>query len=269
MKLYSFLVLFLLLTNTHGVFAESAPSSQGSPVSGTRVLEQKLDYALSLLEKGEYIQAQKIYEEMLKNKTLSSEQRQGIRQAHENLNMRLLFSRIQTQDSFFYTVVQGDSLYKIAVKHETTVALIKKTNGLNKDTIYPGMKLKITRGEFSVNIDKSENTLTLRLNDRVMKHYEVATGTDNGTPTGPFTITNKLENPTWYKAGAIVLPDSPENALGTRWLGFDYPGYGIHGTIAPDSIGSQSTSGCVRMLNKEVEELYTIIPTGTSVMIID
>jgi lipoprotein-anchoring transpeptidase ErfK/SrfK len=82
-------------------------------------------------------------------------------------------------------------------------------------------------------------------------------------------INSKLENPTWYHAGAIVPPDSPKNILGTRWLGIDYPGYGIHGTTIPESIGTQATSGCVRMLNSEVEELYSIIPYGTKVKIKD
>ncbi|MGE5197528.1 MAG: L,D-transpeptidase, partial [Deltaproteobacteria bacterium] len=84
-----------------------------------------------------------------------------------------------------------------------------------------------------------------------------------------FKIINKLANPTWFKAGAIVPADSPENVLGTRWLGFDLAGYGIHGTKDPQSLGKQVTQGCVRLSNSEVEELYTIVPEGTEVTIID
>ena len=57
--------------------------------------------------------------------------------------------------------------------------------------------------------------------------------------------------------------------LGTRWMGFDITGYGIHGTTEPDKIGQQVTAGCVRMRNEEVEELYTLIPVGTEVTIQD
>ncbi|MBM3248214.1 MAG: L,D-transpeptidase, partial [Candidatus Omnitrophica bacterium] len=57
--------------------------------------------------------------------------------------------------------------------------------------------------------------------------------------------------------------------LGTRWMGFDIPEYGIHGTTEPESIGKQATKGCVRMINKDVEELYSILPVGTEVTIID
>ena len=64
-------------------------------------------------------------------------------------------------------------------------------------------------------------------------------------------------------------PESPENVLGTRWMGFDIPGYGIHGTVEPKAIGQQVTAGCVRMLNEQVEELYSILPVGTEVVIVD
>ena len=61
----------------------------------------------------------------------------------------------------------------------------------------------------------------------------------------------------------------PENVLGTRWMGFDKEGYGIHGTVAPDKIGQQVTAGCIRMRNEEVEELYKILPRGAEVTIVD
>ena len=80
---------------------------------------------------------------------------------------------------------------------------------------------------------------------------------------------NKQVNPTWFKAGAVVPPDSPENILGTRWMGFDLKSYGIHGTTDPDALGKQVTAGCVRMRNSEVEELYDIAPIGTEVTMVD
>ena len=118
-----------------------------------------------------------------------------------------------------------------------------------------------------IRVDKSKNILVLYLNDKPFKHYRVATGLGGGTPVGEFKIINKIENPTWYKTGVVVQPGDPKNYLGTRWLGLDTPGYGIHGTIEPQSIGTHSTSGCVRMLNREVEELFIIVPQGTAVKI--
>lgn len=180
-----------------------------------------------------------------------------------------LFSKEITPESISYIVKPGDSLYVIARKNHTTVDLIKKINGLQSDSIYPKMKLKIYTAPFSIVIDKSKNTLTLYSKDLPLKKYTVATGKNNCTPVGEFKITDKLLNPTWFKTGAILPPGSPENALGTRWMGFDKPGYGIHGTIEPKSIGTQASEGCIRMLNEDVEELYGIVPSGAKVTVQD
>jgi len=188
-----------------------------------------------------------------------------------SLNMAILFSAIPTPDSEIYTVVSGDSLIKIAKRYKTTVDLIKKANGLKSDLIMPGMKFKVGKIPFSIVVDKSQSTLTLLLGDEVIKIYMVSTGKNNSTPTGDFKIKDKLIDPVWYGQGAIVPPDSPENVLGSRWMGITAPesGYGIHGTIEPESIGYQCTEGCVRMRNQEVEELFSIVPVGTKVSIID
>jgi len=182
---------------------------------------------------------------------------------------KALFSKDKTPDSIIYTVKPGDSLYVLARKHHTTVDFIKKINGLKSDNIYPKMKLKIHTEPFLIRVDKSKNTLVLYSKDAAVKKYSVATGKKNCTPVGEFKITDKLVHPTWFKTGAILPPGSPENGLGTRWMGFDKPAYGIHGTIEPKSIGTQASEGCIRMLNEEVEELYSIVPVGTKVIIQD
>lgn len=171
--------------------------------------------------------------------------------------------------SSIYTVQSGDSLYEIAKRHHTTVELIKKINHLTKDTIRNGEKLKISKTVFSIHVDKSDNRLELLADGEIWKTYPVATGRHNSTPTGTFTIENKLVNPTWYKAGTAVPPSSPDNILGTRWLGFSLASFGIHGTTLPETIGTQASDGCVRMRNEDVEELYDLVPVKTTVTVVD
>ena len=228
-----------------------------------------IEQAEKLYQEGNLIKARTIYQDILTNPHAGSFPRGDIQKKLEDLNLNIIFSRIETKDSTWYTVQSGDSLHKIARKFDTTVELLKKSNGLSSTTIYPDDKLKVIRSRFSVRIDKSDNMLELRLGDGIVKHYSVATGTANSTPVGEFTIKNKLVDPTWFHAGAIVSPDSPENILGTRWMGFDLRGYGIHGTTLPETIGSQSTAGCIRMFNDAAEELYSLIPVGTKVVIVD
>jgi lipoprotein-anchoring transpeptidase ErfK/SrfK len=184
-------------------------------------------------------------------------------------NIALLFSPILTELDEAYEVASGDTLGKIAQSHRTTIELLKRANGLTSDVIRPKQKLKVPKGRFSVVVDKSQNHLLLTEENQFVKSYPVATGQNNSTPVGTFRIVNKIANPVWYRQGAVVPPDSPENILGTRWLGLDKAGYGIHGSVEPSGIGQQITAGCVRMSNSDVEELFVIVPTGTEVTIVD
>lgn len=191
-------------------------------------------------------------------------------QAHlGNVNIALLFSSTQTDMDTRYQVQPGDSLGKIATTNSTTVEFLRKANHLNGNVIRPGQQLKVPKGHFSVVVDKSQNQLLLTQDNRFLKTYTVATGKDNSTPVGTFKIITKLVNPVWYKQGAVVPPDSPENILGTRWMGIDKQGYGIHGNVDPTALGKQVTAGCVRMDNHDVEELFDIVPLGADVTIVD
>ncbi len=187
------------------------------------------------------------------------------------LNIKILFSPIKTENSMVYEVKGGDTLYKIAKKFHTTVDLLMKSNGISGSLIKPNQKLKIVKAVFKIDVSKSKNILTLKTDDEIIKVYSVATGKDNSTPSGKFKILSghRIIDPVWYKTGAKVPAGSPENILGTRWLGLSEPGYGIHGTVDPGSIGKQSTQGCIRMRNEDVEEFFIIIPGETEVVIND
>ncbi len=188
------------------------------------------------------------------------------------LNVKLLFSPLITQGTEEYVVHRGDSLEAIAKKFGTTVDLLKGMNAqaLKGDSIRPGDSLKVCTEKFSILVDKSSNTLALKQGERLVKVYSVGTGKKGSTPVGEFKITNKMAEPEWFKPGGGVVPyGDPGNLLGTRWMGIDSPGYGIHGTWEPDSIGKQASAGCIRMLNADVEELFKIVPVGTKVRIVD
>lgn len=187
----------------------------------------------------------------------------------EEINLKLLFSPVLTPKSILYEIKPGDNLVKIAKEFKTTPELIAKSNAIKDDKILPGRKIKVWSAPFSIVVDKSQNTLILKNDEEIIKTYIVSTGLNNSTPVGNFKIINKLPNPTWFKAGAVVPANSSDNVLGSRWLGFDLPGYGIHGTIEPQNLGKQITQGCVRMSNSDVEELYSIVPVGTEVTIVD
>ena len=253
------IILFIIGRKSSSAPAESAPD---------REIVVLVNQAKDLEAKGELMGAKTAYQKLISDFFNSSEV-MSWQKKEEELNIKLLFSPVVTSKSVLYEIKPGDSLAKIAALFNTTVDLLMKSNNLDSDRIIPGRKIKVWNAPFNIFIDKSQNALTLKSDDEIIKTYVVSTGKNNSTPVGTFKITNKLTNPTWFKAGAVVPASSPENVLGTRWLGFNLAGYGIHGTTEPETLGQQVTQGCVRMANPEVEELYSIVPTGTEVTIVD
>jgi len=236
-----------------------------------------LEAADSAFSEGKLLKARDLYKNAGKNISDANKLKK-IQEKLEDLNIKLILSSIIDECSTEHVVQPGDALLKIARKFNTTVNFIKRSNNLSSDTIRPRQKLKIVTCKFSIVVDKSQNLLFLKKKGEVIKTYVISTGKDNSTPTGIFYIgKDKLIKPTWYKTGAIIPPDSPDNILGSRWMGLggvddggaEIEGYGIHGTTEPNDLGKQITLGCVRMKNEDIEVLFDIVPVGTEVIIID
>ena len=184
-----------------------------------------------------------------------------------DIRFQLLLTKKKTDTSEIYIVQKGDSLGKIAKKYKTTTELIRKANHCKNSVVWEGMKLKVETTPFALEIHTHQNVLWLKQGEHFIKKYRVSTGEKGNTPPGDFKIANKVVNPTWYYENEVYPPGDPKNGLGTRWLGFDLKGYGIHGTIEPEKIGQPASLGCVRLRNEDVEELFDLIPVGTPVAI--
>jgi lipoprotein-anchoring transpeptidase ErfK/SrfK len=99
----------------------------------------------------------------------------------------------------------------------------------------------------------------------VVRTYSVAVGKPSTpSPIGSFRVVQRIPDPTWYTRGRIV-PPGKSNPLGTRWIGLDVKGYGIHGTNRAGSIGRNVSHGCVRLRNSDVEELFNLLAVGDTV----
>lgn len=238
------------------------------PVSSSKESVSLLAQAEEALSQGDLLKAKQKFQQALEH-TQDLKKLGQTKKTLEQINMNILFSPLIDECSTEYVVKPKDNLVKIAQSYQTTVGLLMKSNNLKSHIIRPGQILKVITCPFSLVIDKSQNLLFLKRKDEIIKTYIVSTGEENSTPVGVFKIAVKLTNPTWFKTGAVIPPDSPENILGTRWMGLDEEGYGIHGTRDPEKLGQHVTSGCIRMSNEEVEELYGIVSVGTEVVIVD
>jgi lipoprotein-anchoring transpeptidase ErfK/SrfK len=221
------------------------------------------------LKKGKRFEARNKLSDLYFKET-DLEIRNKIKEKLYELNKILVFSRTPSPDAFFYKVIPGDSLVKIAKKFNTSYAFIMRINNKGRTLIKIGERLKILKGELSLLVDKSDYTLTILLNGHFIKQYPVGIGKSDKTPIGVFVIDNKLVNPTWYSPEGVYPYGDPKNVLGTRWIGFedrnDLYGYGIHGTADPDSIGKDMSNGCIRMKNENVEELFDFVKAKTRVV---
>jgi len=112
-----------------------------------------------------------------------------------------------------------------------------------------------------------DRKLALLEDGKTKKVYAVAVGADvSRSPAGSFRIVNRLTRPTYYHPGTVIGPGA-QNPLGTRWVGLDRRGYGIHGTNQPKSIGKAASHGCIRMARRDLEELFELVRVGDSVEI--
>jgi lipoprotein-anchoring transpeptidase ErfK/SrfK len=102
---------------------------------------------------------------------------------------------------------------------------------------------------------------------QVLKTYPVAVGA-RGTPSpdGDFVIINHAKDPI-YRGSDTEIPPGKDNPLGSRWMGLNLKGYGIHGTNVQSSVGKALSHGCFRMRKQDVEELYTLVQVGDTVIV--
>jgi hypothetical protein len=109
--------------------------------------------------------------------------------------------------------------------------------------------------EYIILVQIDEKTLYLFEDGKCIKQYPIASGTfESPSPLGNWKIINKSD---WGEG------------FGGRWMGLDvkWGEYGIHGTTDHGSIGRAASHGCIRMFNRDIKELYDIVPIGTPVKI--
>lgn len=272
----------LNMKQASGPVSPSEQKKEAPPLAGMQVvpvsateghpsLQEILQQAYECLQKDKKYEARSLYSQALFLET-SEERRQLIRKHLDELNNTLFFSTTPSPDFLVYEVKPGDNLTKIAKQYGTTAELLMKLNRKSSSLIRIGEPLRVLKGRLSILVDKSDFRLTLLLNGNYLKQYPIGIGRNDKTPEGKFIVETKMKEPTWFAPDGKVYPyGNPQNILGTRWISFQnqpgLTGYGIHGTTEPESIGTDSSNGCIRMFNQDVEELYDYVTAGMEVVI--
>lgn len=189
-----------------------------------------------------------------------------------------------------YTVVSGDTLATIARQnHIGYVELLSANPTLISSTIHPGETLTIPTQHLVPHLPDGDhpgivvNLAALRLfrvdTSGQVTTYPISVGKEGwDTPTGDTKIIEKRKDPTWTVPASIraqdpklpaVVPAGPDNPLGQYAMNLGWPGYLIHGTNHPYSIGRPSSHGCMRLYPEDIQALFGQSQVGDVVTVID
>ena len=125
-------------------------------------------------------------------------------------------------------------------------------------------------------VETSERHLYLIQSETRALRYGIGVGREGFTWQGLLKITNKAEWPDWHPPPEMIqrqpylprfMAGGPGNPLGARAMHLGATVYRIHGTNAPETIGHAVSSGCFRLVNDDVIDLYARVPIGTRVVV--
>ena len=133
-------------------------------------------------------------------------------------------------------------------------------------------------------VDTPARQLYLVLENKKAMRYGCAVGRDGFRWAGLADVGRKVMWPRWTPPKSMIerspekakwangMPGGPDNPLGARALYLFQSGndtlYRIHGTTEPLSIGKNASSGCIRMVNQDVVDLYRRVPIGSRVIVL-
>ena len=148
----------------------------------------------------------------------------------------------------------------------------RKGSSIKKEIVAYSTKYK----PGTIVVETSERRLYLVLGDGKAMKYGIGVGRDGFRWSGQHRITRTAEWPGWTPPAAMrkrvpdlpaYMPGGPNNPLGARALYIGSTLYRIHGTSEPWTIGQAVSSGCIRLTNEDVTDLYERVKVGALVVV--
>jgi LysM repeat protein len=245
--------------------------------------------AEQLVQEGKLVDARAALNRALHNAQTAEADRERIRAAMTEINQKLVFEPVLIDSDPFmraYQIQSGDSLWKLARRSGVYVDenFLMRINGISSGgSLRLGQTIKIPTQPFHAVVHKPDYRMDLYMGEAgnregwmYVRSFPVGLGEYDSTPAGSWVVTEgrKTVNPDWRnpRTGEYFRRDDPENPIGEYWIaltGTDAntkirSGYGIHGTVEPDSIGRSQSMGCVRMLPDDIERVYGMLAEGDS-----
>ncbi|NJO55820.1 MAG: L,D-transpeptidase family protein [Rhodospirillales bacterium] len=240
---------------------------------------------MRLIEEGKLLEGRAMLSRLLTaHPPLSRADEQQVRDVVASVNDDLVFSpKITPGDPLVerYVVQSGDLLARIAPRYKVTYQLLEQINATPARNLQAGKPIKLVKGPFFAVVSKSQFRMDIYLTGPdglpvYIRSFPVGLGENDYTPTGTWLIKkgSKTVNPDWRNpnTGEYFAANDPKNPIGEYWLALEglegdalgKQGFGIHGTIDPDSIGRQMSLGCIRLNPPDIEQVFKLLMDGES-----
>lgn len=265
----------------------STPKPADAPKPKVAAKPGFLADAKTLTDAGKLLEARTVLNDALQTGSLDSITAEDVKARIRELNQVIIFTPTKRfKDDPFqgeYIVQAGDTLGKIARTLDVPYQFVARVNAVKPTNIRPGQSLKIVDGPIHAVVNKKTFKMDLYLGalpgqpgSVYLTTFSVGLGADSSTPTGIWEVTrgSKLVNPEWTnpRTNEVYGRDDPKNPLGERWIGLTgiagnalgQPSYGIHGTIEPETIGTNASMGCIRLADADIEAVYDMLVEGKS-----
>lgn len=236
---------------------------------------QRIEQARTLVTQGKLVDARSILNTALHSQ-ISRNDAAVVRQQLMKINDQLIFSgRAEIDDPLveIYTIQSGDLLSRIARKYDTSWEFLARINNIaDPRRIRVGQKIKVIKGPFHLVVHKADFRVDAYLKQGdtpiYIRSFRAGLGKDDSTPLGKFIVKRggKLADPPWTDpyTGEHFASANPLNPIGDFWVGLrgnepateTLSGYGLHGTIEPQTIGTEASRGCVRMLPDDIKLIF-------------
>jgi LysM repeat protein len=267
------------------VQAEALPAVPNDVTDNTSPeAKEQIDEALRLRDAGKTIAARELLENTL-SMQLSPTLRSGVKLQLAKLAETWLWGpKVLDSDKLTesYTVQRGDLLQNIAQKYKVPYEILMQINGISRpELLRAGQTIKVINGPFNAVVYKDSFVMDLYLQNKYVKTYRVGLGRQEyETPNGRWRVDagGKLIKPTWTDpdTGKTYVGDDPDYPLGSRWIALEglegeakgRTGFAIHGTKDPETIGTRSSRGCIRLFNGDAVEVYNLLYAGISEVLI-
>lgn len=243
-------------------------------------------------ERGNLLEARTLFNRVINDERAAETDRALARAKASAINEHLIFSpKVYPGEpnTMSHRLARGELLSTLVSSmglavHSNFLARVNKLS--SPDKVYEGQTLKLVRGPFHAEVRKGAFRMDVFVGDpgdrgswTYIRSFPVGLGEADSTPVGRFRVKrgSKTEDPAWTNplTNEHYKRDDPKNPIGNYWIGIEgigddarYVGFGIHGTIDPESIGKMKSMGCVRLGDEDIRLVFEMLAEEVSLVTI-